>query len=199
MTTPPPFSGLLLVRCTLPSADGLAACAQAFCRSAPGRLRLQRAAWAAQAGLAHVYAWPEDGAEADAGQLAAHWARCCPQAGAVQVCRLSPLFDAPGASFGETARFHYVVETDAEDGWMDEIGRWYDTEHMPGLAAVPGCIHARRFANTDGGPWSFACYDLTVQETLGSPPWLAVRGTAWSDKARPHFTNTRRTMMEVVA
>jgi hypothetical protein len=31
---------------------------------------------------------------------------------------------------------------------------------------------------------------------LTSAPWLAVRGTAWSDICRPHFTNTLRTLFE---
>lgn len=196
-----PMTDLLLVRCSLPAVHGLAAAAAAFCASGPLPLALHRAAWAPESGLAYVYgrlpaARAVDAAERDA--LAALWARACPAAASTQVCRLSMLFDAPGASAGQPARFHYVVETDAEPGWMDEIGRWYDTEHMPGLAAVPGCIHARRLANREG-PYSFACYDLTAREALGSPPWLAVRNTAWSDRARPHFTNTRRTMMQVVA
>jgi hypothetical protein len=113
--------------------------------------------------------------------------------------RLTRVFDAPGASRGQAPLHHYVVETDPEEGWFDEISRWYDQEHMPGLAAVPGCILARRYLNHDGGPRSLACYDLVARETLGSAPWLAVRHTAWSDRARPHFTHTRRTMFTVLA
>jgi len=116
-----------------------------------------------------------------------------PEATGVSASRLSRVFDLPGASTG-APRFHYVVETDPETGWAEEIARWYDTEHMPGLAGVPGCVRASRFLNHDQGPASLACYDLLSQETLGSEPWLAVRNTAWSDRARPHFTNTRRTM-----
>jgi hypothetical protein len=202
MAPNPQTTDLVLLRCTLADAGGLAAAATRWCADSPLPMELQRAAWSADKQLAHVYGRPReplplDDAEREA--LAALWARSCPASSDVQVCRLAPLFDAPGASSGEQALFHYIVETDAEEGWMEEIGRWYDIEHMPGLAAVPGCIHARRLANPDGGPWSFACYDLTREETLGSAPWLAVRHTAWSDRARPHFTNTRRTMMRVVA
>jgi hypothetical protein len=70
---------------------------------------------------------------------------------------------------------------------------------MPGLAGVPGCVHAMRMLNHDAGPLSLACYDLVSEDTLGSPPWMAVRQTAWSDIARPHFMNTKRTMFAVVA
>ena len=79
---------------------------------------------------------------------------------------------------------------------MPEISAWYDQEHMPGLAAVPGCAHAQRMLNHDHGPLSLACYDLVTEAALNSPPWLAVRATAWSDIARPHFTNTKRTMFQ---
>ncbi len=113
-----------------------------------------------------------------------------------QVSRLREALRREGASFGEAPGVHYVVETDTDEGWETEIFRWYDEEHMPGLATVPGCILARRLLNLDHGPRSFASYDLVNRETLGSPPWLAVRGTAWSDICRPHFVNTLRTMFE---
>ncbi len=112
----------------------------------------------------------------------------------VRVSRLEQVFTTDGASQGTTPVFHYVVEMDPESGWMPELSQWYDTEHMPGLAKVPGCIRASRFLNHDHGPLSLACYDLVTEETLGSAPWLAVRGTPWSDRMRPRFTNTRRTM-----
>ena len=108
--------------------------------------------------------------------------------------RLESVFTSVGASAGAFAEFRYTVETDATMGWEEEIFRWYDTEHMPGLAAVPGCIRAQRFLNGDGGPRSHACYDLTDPKILESAAWLAVRRTTWSDRVRPQFRNTRRTM-----
>jgi hypothetical protein len=129
----------------------------------------------------------------------AHWREAFPRASAVEISRLERVFDAAGHSRGEPARWHYVVEMDPQEGWMPELARWYDEEHMPGLAAVPGTVHAMRLLNRDHRPLSLACYDLTTRETLGSPPWLAVRGTAWSDAMRPKFTNTRRTMLQVLA
>lgn len=116
----------------------------------------------------------------------------------VQVSRLECVFERKGHSTGEQPAAHYVVEMDPEEGWMPEISRWYDEEHMPGLAAVPGCVHAWRMLNHDHGPLSLACYDLVTTETMGSPPWLAVRATDWSSVTRPHFTNTKRTMFSVI-
>ncbi|HEY6863567.1 MAG TPA: hypothetical protein VI319_06665 [Burkholderiales bacterium] len=114
---------------------------------------------------------------------------------AITPVRLAPVFDSPGASRNVTALFHYVVETDVDDEANDaDLNAWYDTEHMPGLAACPGTVRARRFRNPDGSPRYHACYDLVTKETLGSAPWLAVRHSAWSDRVRPHFANTKRTM-----
>jgi hypothetical protein len=113
---------------------------------------------------------------------------------AIAAVRLGPMFDSPGASRNETPLFHYVVETDVDEAHEADLNAWYDTEHMPGLAACPGTVRARRFRNPDGSPRYHACYDLVSTDALGSKPWLAVRHTAWSDRVRPHFRNTRRTM-----
>ncbi len=110
-----------------------------------------------------------------------------------QVSRMQNQMKLVGASACASAQHHYVVETDPEAGWDDEIYRWYNEEHMPGLSKVPGCVLAQRMLNLDHTPRSFACYDLTSADVMGGPPWLAVRSTAWSDVCRPHFTNTLRT------
>lgn len=60
------------------------------------------------------------------------------------------------------------------------------------MAGVPGTVRAGR------SPRHHACYGLRTQETLGSPPWLAVRATDWSSRVRPAFRNTKRTMFRRV-
>lgn len=117
------------------------------------------------------------------------------------MCRLSRLhhvMERFGPAAGESPVVHYVVEMDPEAGWENELFRWYDEEHLPGLAAVEGTISADRFLNLDHGPRSLACYDLIDQSVMGGPAWLAVRATAWSSQVRPHFTNTKRTMFSCV-
>ena len=114
------------------------------------------------------------------------------------VSRLTKTLECAGSSSGEPPAALYVVETDADKGWFDEISAWYDNEHMPGLAAVSGTVHTVRFLNADHQPRSVACYDLTDANVMGSDPWLAVRGSPWSDHCRPHFKNTLRTMFQVV-
>ena len=130
--------------------------------------------------------------------LQALWTTIAPELPLVQMSRLELVLQVEGCDDGKTPLHHYVVETDPETGWEEEIFRWYDQEHMPGLAAVPGCTLAQRMINHDAGPRSHACYGLLREHTLGSPPWLAVRGTEWSSRCRPHFTNTRRTMFNTL-
>ncbi|MBL8384370.1 MAG: hypothetical protein JNM90_14925 [Burkholderiales bacterium] len=118
---------------------------------------------------------------------------------AVQGFRLRRVLERDGAAAGRAAHYHYVVETNAAPGWMGEVARWYEEEHLPGLAQVPGCVRACRYVNLDGDPSSVACYDLEAPDVLSSPAWLAVRATAWSDRVRPQFRDTRRTMFRTGA
>ncbi|MDE2616439.1 MAG: hypothetical protein KGL73_05375 [Burkholderiales bacterium] len=195
----PTDSLLLQFTLELASTERLAAAAAQLC--ADSGLRLQRLA-CAQDGQAYLYARLPARTQLDGDALPpldAALGRRIPAARDIRVSRLQQVYAAPGHAQGEAPVFHYVVETDPEAGWQPELERWYDTEHMPGLAAVPGCILAQRYYNHDQGPYSLACYDLVSEQVLGSPPWLAVRGTAWSDIVRPHFTNTRRTMFRALA
>ena len=112
----------------------------------------------------------------------------------VEVSRLALMLDLQGTSRADRASFHYVVEMTPEAGWALELQRWYDNEHLPGLANAPGCVHAQRFWNYDAGPESLACYDLVAEGDMGSAEWLAVRHTAWSARMRPRFMDTVRTM-----
>ncbi len=120
-------------------------------------------------------------------------------AAAVAGMRLAALQDVRGAAHGAPAAFHYVVETDVVPEAEGDLNDWYSVEHLPGLAAVPGTVRARRLLNLDRGPRYHSCYELVGAETLGSAPWLAVRHTPWSDRVRPNFRNTKRTMFKRVA
>lgn len=160
-----------------------------------------QAVWAPDSGQAYVYLSPPDRLHLDTVALGAQSQACrhlYPRLAGLSVSRLEKVFDVCGAAHAQSIHAHYVVEMDPEAGWMPELSRWYDEEHMPGLAAVPGTVRARRYLNHDQGPLSLACYDLIATTVLNSPPWLVVRGTPWSDRARPHFTNTLRTMFTTV-
>lgn len=198
------MTDFLLVQFSLDdaSAPALAEAGAGFCAQSPIPIRMYRLARSAEGQTAYLYARLLTRTLLDSSALppvTASFGHVCAGARDISVSRLEKVFDVKGHSQAETPAFHYVVEMDPDTGWMPEIARWYDTEHMPGLAAVPGCVHAMRLLNHDHGPLSLACYDLVTAQALDSPPWLAVRGTAWSDVTRPHFLNTQRTMFEVIA
>lgn len=113
--------------------------------------------------------------------------------------RLMRLRDIPGAAAGSPPQWHYVVATDVRPVAEKEFNAWYEEEHLPGLAAVPGTARAGRYRVVEGpGPRYHACYDLAQRDAFNSPAWLAVRGTPWADRVRPNFQNTRRTLYQRV-
>jgi hypothetical protein len=196
----PRDAGALLLRWALPPAahGPLRSLAQAIAARHATRIDRIDAHAALDGSRLHVYCWaPQASAltEALRDAIRDEAAEALPEAAsALEAVRLGPRQDIPGASDGEPAPFHYVVETDCEPGDAEALREWYVVEHLPGLAGVPGSVRARRLHNEDGGPRSFACYELVAPEVLGSPPWLVVRGSDWSSRVRPMFRNTRRTM-----
>lgn len=180
------------------AATQLASALPDLCADSPLPLKLALLAADAQSQWIYAYlplAQAQVLAPGPVRALALTWAERLPGLKQLDLSRLQKVFEAPGHSSGQAPAHHYAVETDPQTGWFDEISRWYDQEHMPGLAQVPGCTLAQRFLNHDSGPVSHACYGLLQEEVMGCPPWLAVRGTDWSSRCRPHFTNTRRTLM----
>jgi len=116
-----------------------------------------------------------------------------------EVIQLECTLDVSGSSAGKPGSWHYVVETDVRAEAEEDFNAWYSTEHLPGLAAVPGAIRARRYVSPGHSPKHHAAYDLETQETFGSKPWLEVRGTEWSSRVRPNFFNTKRTMFKKIS
>lgn len=76
-----------------------------------------------------------------------------------------------------------VPEADAE------FNAWYDEEHIPRLAAVPGCLSARRFrirtAVSEGNHRYLALYHLASPEVCSSKAWEEAAVTPWTVKIRP--------------
>jgi hypothetical protein len=147
---------------------------------------------------AYLLAAPDRRSVADEayGRLCEALAAALPSASAA---RLVALMEVDGASASAVPTHHYVVETDVIATAEADLNAWYDQEHMPGLAAVPGSVRAARYRNLDDGPRYHACYELASQQTFGSPAWLQVRATEWSSRVRPMFLNTRRAMYRTLA
>ncbi|MBZ9870429.1 hypothetical protein LB542_06100 [Mesorhizobium sp. BR1-1-9] len=62
----------------------------------------------------------------------------------------------------------------------EEFTAWYDTEHVPERAALPGFKSALRYVNLSGYPRYMAIYDLDSVETLDTPEYQAVSGQNFS-------------------
>src|SRR5579863_6365695 len=71
---------------------------------------------------------------------------------------------------------------------------WYDTEHVPALARVPGVICARRFRSTlPQGPRYVALYHLTGPGVVSSAEWKhASESTPMPPKVRERITDRLR-------
>jgi hypothetical protein len=72
-----------------------------------------------------------------------------------------------------------------------EFNEWYDKEHIPALAAVPGVLAARRFRGT-GNRKYVALYHLATPEVVESAEWKQARQSEWTSRLQPHFRDHLR-------
>jgi hypothetical protein len=78
-------------------------------------------------------------------------------------------------------------------GHEREFNDWYDTEHIPALAAVQGTLCARRYRGTGAAAQtSLALYHLASADVPNSHAWKAAANTPWTERMRPHFRNHLR-------
>ena len=69
-----------------------------------------------------------------------------------------------------------------------EVHDWYDLEHLPSRAEVPGFLTANRFVCIEGWPRYVAWYDLENLDVLNSPAYQAISGkntSPWSRRLVP--------------
>ena len=80
-----------------------------------------------------------------------------------------------------------------------DFNAWYDEEHIPALAAVPGCLSARRFrivrAVSEGNQRYLAVYHLEGPEVCSSKAWKEAVDTPWTARMRPHFRDPLRLVL----
>jgi hypothetical protein len=61
-----------------------------------------------------------------------------------------------------------------------EFNKWYNEEHLPMLARVPGVLSARRFFDPKGKPRYIAMYELSDPDARSRPEWQAAITTPWT-------------------
>lgn len=73
-----------------------------------------------------------------------------------------------------------------------EFNEWYDNEHIPALAAVPGVLSARRFKDPNGTHRYLALYHVKSPEVTTGADWKTAAATPWTERLRPHFRDHLR-------
>ncbi len=73
-----------------------------------------------------------------------------------------------------------------------EFNEWYDHEHIPALAAVPGVLAARRFKDAKGTHRYLALYHLQAPEVTMGQAWKQAASTPWTERLRPQFRDHLR-------
>jgi hypothetical protein len=70
---------------------------------------------------------------------------------------------------------------------------WYDTEHVPALARVPGVLRARRYRTNAGDPRYVALYHLAAPGVVDSAEWKqASASTPMPQHVRDQITHRLR-------
>ena len=96
-----------------------------------------------------------------------------------------------------------IAAIDVDEGTAAEFDRWYDEEHIPERAAVPGIGHIRRWRRLEGNlPASLVTYEVASAAVLESGPYaeLKSRGDSpWTQRLRPHFRRLVRGVFRLEA
>jgi hypothetical protein len=117
-----------------------------------------------------------------------------------RICRfeaeqLTPGGRAAPAGAGGLMFFAMNVAPEAEA----DFNAWYDQEHVPSLAAVPGTLCARRYrildAVSEGLQRYLAVYHLESPEVCSSAPWKKAIETPWTHRIRPQTRDRLRLVL----
>jgi len=74
----------------------------------------------------------------------------------------------------DTRRALLLVQMDAAPDDEAELNAWYEEDHLPERAALPGFLTARRFESVDGAPKYLALYELEDLSVLETPEYRAL-------------------------
>ncbi len=112
------------------------------------------------------------------------------------------------------ARFLFTAAMDVDPAQEAQFNEVYDTEHIPELLKVPGCLAVPRFTLTplkmsiggelktivaEGEPKYSAVYELESADVLTSPAWAAaVEKGRWPAQVRPYTRNRRHTLRKML-
>ena len=103
---------------------------------------------------------------------------------------------APKSGAGAMLFFAMNPTPETEKDFND----WYNQEHVPALAAVPGCLAARRFrivnGASEGNHRYLALYHLIAPEVQTSDAWKKAVDTPWTHRIRPNTRDRLRIVLK---
>src|SRR5437764_1491605 len=85
-----------------------------------------------------------------------------------------------------------VAAMNFSDVAEDESHDWYDKEHLPALAGVPGVLCARRYRGSGATQRYCAMYHFANPDVPNSAAWKTAANTPWTERMRPHFRDYLR-------
>ncbi|WP_397474611.1 hypothetical protein [Pusillimonas sp.] len=73
-----------------------------------------------------------------------------------------------------------LVTMEPPPAMEEEFNAWYDSEHMPERAELPGILRTQRMVCTTGWPKYAAIYDLESTDVMESAPYQRISGKNFS-------------------
>jgi antibiotic biosynthesis monooxygenase (ABM) superfamily enzyme len=99
---------------------------------------------------------------------------------------------ALGATSGPHGEWLMTVGLSVKPEAEEDFNQWYDTEHLPQLAAVAGVLGARRYRRSFGdSPQYLAIYEFSAPEIRTGPAWAAAAYTGWTRRMQANFLDRR--------
>jgi hypothetical protein len=114
-----------------------------------------------------------------------------------RICRFNCVQISPGDAIApDEARGLLVSAVNIAPEHEAEFNEWYDSEHLPRLAAIPGVLSARRFTSPGAGHKYVATYHLASPAVCASKEWQQAATTPWTEKLKPHMQDRLRLVLK---
>lgn len=92
-----------------------------------------------------------------------------------------------GARPAKEPEFALTVRLNTPADQEKEFNAWYDEDHVPALASVPGVYCARRYIAVEGDPKYLAIYEMKDAEIVKTPEWEKARLHGRTAQIRPYL------------
>jgi hypothetical protein len=95
------------------------------------------------------------------------------------------------APIGDAAALLFISMNVASEHEAD-FNNWYNDEHLPALAEVPGVLCARRYRGSGATQRYCAVYHFANPDVPNSSAWKTAANTPWTERMRPNFRDYLR-------